>query len=72
MVIKIWISVPAGYFTGKATGGGSCFYNSVSLLLHGSEEIAPWLRLGSVVSAALHLQHYLQAVSDIYAHAGYT
>ena len=56
--------VPAGYFPGKATGDGNCFYNSVSLLLHGSEELASWLRLGSAVWAALHLQHYLQAVSN--------
>ena len=48
---------------------GYCFYNSVTLLLHKSEELAAWLRLGSAVWAALHLQHYLQAVSNTHTHA---
>jgi hypothetical protein len=55
--------VPSGYTVGRSTGDGNCFYNSVSLVMQGDEDKAPWLRLGSAVWAALHIEHYFETVS---------
>ena len=54
---------PNGFTALVATGNGNCMYNSVSLLIFGSERYASHLRLLSAIHALDHFDHYLATVS---------
>lgn len=40
----------------KSTGDGTCLFNSISILIHETEELAPLLRLMSFFYAAINLE----------------
>ncbi len=49
-----------------ATGDGNCFFNSVSILLQGDEDLHMLLRLHTAIEVLLHLQKYLCGPAPIY------
>ena len=56
-------NLPAGMQPIVSTGDGDCLFNSVGIALYGTEEMAPVLRLGSILAAIDHVQHFVEDVS---------
>ena len=54
---------PDGFAALAATGDGNCMYNSVSILMFGSEGYAAHLRLLSAIHALDPFDHYLTTVN---------
>ena len=54
---------PDGYTALASSGDGNCMYNSVCILLFGSERYAAHLRLLCAIHAVDHFDHYLTTVN---------
>ena len=54
--------VPNEFQALVSTGDGNCFYNSMSILLSGNEQLASHMRLASILHAIEHFHHYLATV----------
>ena len=60
--------IPKGYQALMSSADGNCLFNSVSILLFGSEERAFQLRMASVLHAVEHFNHYVKMVGLQYLH----
>ena len=54
--------IPDGFYALLSTADGNCFFNSISILLYGTEERSKYLRLAAVIHAVAHYEHYIKMV----------
>jgi hypothetical protein len=64
LFVIISTPVPDQFQALVSTGDGNCLFNSMSILLNGTEGIAQNLRLASVLHGVEHFHHLLTMVCD--------
>eukprot|EP00794_Sanderia_malayensis_P019108 gene19108-21024_t len=54
-------NLPSGKCPIRTTGDGNCLYNSIGISLFGTENVAPILRLASVLAGISHIDHFVDS-----------